>query len=110
MPIISNKNNKSTTTVKNLNNVAPNANCDGKVKTNLYATPNITQRGNITAMDNYGSAYATDIPNVTVNATETAQVPPTLYRCSVCGVIHEGGDTAPKNCVKCDNDRFYKVK
>lgn len=31
------------------------------------------------------------------------------YKCSACGVIHESVDGAPKYCVKCDNDKFYKV-
>ncbi|MFA6867271.1 MAG: hypothetical protein WCR54_07120 [Clostridia bacterium] len=35
----------------------------------------------------------------------------TLYRCSNCGVIHEcDGDTPPRSCLKCDNNKFYKVK
>lgn len=31
------------------------------------------------------------------------------YKCSACGVIHDGTQGAPKACVKCDNDKFYKV-
>ncbi|MBR1746839.1 MAG: hypothetical protein IJ735_01345 [Clostridia bacterium] len=31
------------------------------------------------------------------------------YKCSVCGVLHEGADGAPKSCMKCDNDKFYKI-
>lgn len=31
------------------------------------------------------------------------------YKCSACGVMHDGADGAPKTCVKCDNDKFYKV-
>lgn len=31
------------------------------------------------------------------------------YKCTVCGMTHDGSDGAPKNCVKCDNDKFYKV-
>lgn len=33
-----------------------------------------------------------------------------MYRCSCCGVIQEGGDTPPKSCVKCDNEKFYRIK
>ena len=32
-----------------------------------------------------------------------------FYKCSVCGVLHDGKEGAPKSCVKCDNDKFYKV-
>ena len=32
------------------------------------------------------------------------------YKCTVCGVLHDGKDGAPKSCIKCDNDKFYKVK
>lgn len=106
MPTISYKDNKSTASVQNLNNVAPPKKCDGKVKTNLDATPNITQKGNMNAINNYGSPYESDTPS-NLNTIETPK--PTYYRCSVCGVIHEG-DSAPKNCLKCDNDKFYKVK
>jgi len=31
------------------------------------------------------------------------------YKCSVCGFLHEAKDGEPKSCVKCDNDKFYKV-
>lgn len=107
MPTISNKDNKSTTSVNNLNNVAPPPKADGKVRTNLYATANITQKGNLNALNNYGSPYETDMPESKNANIETPK--PNMYRCSVCGVVHEGNDT-PKNCLKCDNDRFYKVK
>lgn len=30
------------------------------------------------------------------------------YKCSVCGIVHEG-DSAPETCPKCDNDKFYKI-
>ena len=32
-----------------------------------------------------------------------------FYKCSVCGVLHDGKDGEPKSCVKCDNDKFYKA-
>lgn len=31
------------------------------------------------------------------------------YKCSACGVIHDGTEGAPKTCMKCDNDKFYKI-
>ena len=31
------------------------------------------------------------------------------YKCTVCGVMHDGKDGAPKSCMKCDNDKFFKV-
>ena len=35
----------------------------------------------------------------------------TLYRCTNCGIVHEcDNDKPPKSCLKCDNDRFDKVK
>ncbi|HKL73588.1 MAG TPA: hypothetical protein VJ903_01715 [Clostridia bacterium] len=109
MPTISYKDNKSATTLQNINNVAPPKKTDGKVKTNLDATPNITQRGNYNALNNYGSPYESDTPSDTKSCVDTS--PRTvLYRCSVCGVVHESNDIAPKSCLKCDNDKFYKVK
>ncbi|NLL55702.1 MAG: hypothetical protein GX242_00610 [Clostridiales bacterium] len=103
MPKTSYKNNKSTGK-SNLNNIIQPM--DGN-SINLAATPNITQKGNIESIDNYGSPYQTDIPQP---KSDNARPPrPSLYRCSVCGVVHEGNDS-PKNCLKCDNDRFYKVK
>ena len=31
------------------------------------------------------------------------------YKCTSCGMMHDGKDGAPKNCEKCDNDKFCKV-
>lgn len=34
----------------------------------------------------------------------------TFYRCTNCGIVHETDGTPPDFCLKCDNDRFYKIK
>ncbi len=31
------------------------------------------------------------------------------YKCSICGVLHDSADGVPKTCIKCDNDKFYKI-
>lgn len=31
------------------------------------------------------------------------------YKCANCGLINETSGGAPKNCVKCDNGKFYKL-
>ena len=31
------------------------------------------------------------------------------YKCSMCGVLHDGRNGMPTSCLKCDNDKFYKV-
>lgn len=33
------------------------------------------------------------------------------YRCAICGFMYEAADEndRPKNCVKCDGDKFYKI-
>lgn len=137
MSYIKNSDNKSTTTV-NTNNVAPNANCDGKVKTNLDSETRIdsnsrtcvvsiqngeTQRCGIitpvncdTRSNSSNRIQNCDSPRSSNNSVQKFNAPhndvekPTMYRCSACGVIQEGGDTPPKSCLKCDNEKFYRVK
>lgn len=47
---------------------------------------------------------------LTKTEVENGQKAPTFfYKCTVCGVLHDGKDGEPKSCVKCDNDKFYKV-
>ena len=31
------------------------------------------------------------------------------YKCTVCGVLHDAKEGEPKSCVKCDNDKFFKI-
>ncbi|HOO22775.1 MAG TPA: hypothetical protein PKY53_03745 [Clostridia bacterium] len=74
--------------------------------TNVKTDPtmNITSQGNKCAREKFGSPYETEAP------APRPAAKPALYRCSVCGVVHEGGENPPKNCLKCDNDRFYRVR
>lgn len=72
-------------------NTAPPPKCDGRVKTNLYEV----------------NAHC-DSRSASKTAIEAQKA--TMYRCSACGVVQESGGNPPSACVKCDNEKFYRVK
>jgi rubrerythrin len=123
-----NSNNNNGTIVKNPKPFAPNQKNDGKVRTNLDVATNSertcvgsimnneTQRAGIlypetearSGSSNRVESYHSASDNNVAHGNDVEK--PALYRCSVCGVIQEGGENPPRSCPKCDNEKFYRLK